>query len=221
VAPEPGGGEVKGLTRLGAIAVPAVFALSGAGMLLLLSVERAPGTFFDQVAQREGNWIAAHVLLLAGTILIPAATLALRSAVTARGPARLATAAVLAAVPTSFLLAGQYAIDFVVPLIGRVGGDALQVHALLFDSAPVSVMFYGLPNLVFPALLLLAVALVWGRVVTGAAAVLLLGNWIVVLTGNLAAPEVQRAGILLLAVTHLPAVTAVLRREAVPDRGPR
>jgi len=199
------------LKRLGLISIPTTFILAGAGMLLMRRVETAAGSIYEQIASHGQDWLAAHVILLASTMLLLPAALTLRSAIHKRGADLLGSAMILVIAPTALLLAGQYAIDFVTPVIVEVGGEALEVKARLADSTLVSVLFYGLPNLVFLALMILTFAVIWSGVLPRLYASLLVLNWLAVLLGNLVHPVFQRIAILMLALSYLPLVIRMWR----------
>lgn len=192
------------IRRMGILAIPGTFLLSGAGMLWLLAVENAPGNFFQQVLTRESAWLGAHLLLLLGTILLLPAALTMRSAIMDKKSGLVATLLILIIAPTAMLLGGQYAIDFVVPLIAKVGGEATKVHALLSLSPFVDLLFYKLPNLVFLAMMLLSFLLVWRGPLSGWQAALIVINWFAVLLANLVHPAFQRGAILSLAISFIP-----------------
>ena len=202
---------MKTLTRIGIIAIPLTFLFAGIGMLLLLKVENADGTFYQQIQSNEIDWFIAHIILLVSTLLILPAALSLRSTINNEKAQILGTIMVLVIAPSSMLLAGQYAIDFVVPLMVQTGGDALKVHQLLSTTPLINLLFYGIPNLVFLALMLLTISLIWSRVLTRLPATLLIINWLVVLIGNLVHPAFQRVAILFLAISYMPLVLKMWR----------
>jgi hypothetical protein len=188
-------------------------------MLWLWVVERADSGFFESVRVNEAAWIGAHMVLLISTILLLPAAISIRSAVHNRAAGAIGTLMVVVIAPTSILLAGQYAIDFVVPLMIEVGGDALKVHGQLYASRHVHILFYGLPNLAFLALMVLSIALVWSGPLGRLSASLLMVNWLAVLLGNLIHPLFQRFAILLLAVSFMPFVLRVWRHSLAPRSG--
>ena len=199
------------INRIGIIAIPITFFLAGNGMLLLLRVETARLPFIQQSTYYETEWFVSHIILLLSTMCILPAALSLQSVINLPRPKILGTIMVIVIAPTSILLAGQYAIDFVVPLMVRVGGDALKVHGLLSTTSLIDILFYGLPNLVFLALMLLTIAVVWSKVLTRLPAILLIFNWLVVLLGNLVHPGFQRVAILFLALSYMPLVKRMWR----------
>lgn len=205
---------MKTLSRIGIAAIPNTFLFAGIGMLLLLRVESADGTSYQQIQSNETDWLVAHIMLLVSAMFILPAALSLRSAIYHEGAGILGTLMVFVIAPSAMLLAGQYAIDFVVPLMVQVGGDALKVHGLLSAAPLINLLFYALPNLVFLALMLLSVALVWSRVLTRLPAVLLIVNWLAVLLGNLVHPAFQRVAILLLTVSYMPFVLKMWRAHS-------
>ena len=78
------------------------------------------------------------------------------------------------------------------------------MHGLLFDTPLLNTLFYGLPNLVFLAFMLLSIAVVWSGALPRVMATLLLIDWAAVLLGNLVHPIVQRVAIIMLGVIFLP-----------------
>ena len=199
------------LNRIGIIAIPITFCLAGNGMLLLLRVETARLPFIEQITFYETEWFVSHIILLLSTMCILPAALSLQSVINHSRPKILGTIMVIIIAPTSILLAGQYAIDFVVPLMVRVGGDALKVHGLLSTTSLIDILFYGLPNLVFLALMLLTIAVVWSKVLARLPAILLIFNWLMVMLGNLVHPGFQRVAILFLALSYMPLVKKMWR----------
>jgi hypothetical protein len=195
------------LHRIALLCLPVSFLLAGSGMLWLYVVESAPGTFFQQLASQESTWLGAHVVLVFSCVLMLPAALAMRSAIRGRICAGVASVMVCLVAPTATLLAGQYAIDFAVAMMVRVGGDALTAHGLLFDEPLINVLFYGLPNLLFLALLVESVALVCDKALPRWPSVALMLLWTAVLLGNLVHPLFQRSAILLLTIAYLPVVS--------------
>ncbi|MEM9363444.1 MAG: hypothetical protein AAGA43_12455 [Bacteroidota bacterium] len=194
------------LRKLGLLSIPFNFLLAGLGMIWLLQVDNTSGTFFEKLTNHKDNWLGAHVLLLFSTVfLIPAAT-SIRLMVKHKIAGAIATVLVVVIGFTAVLLAGQYAIDFVMPLLAQVGGDALQVHPLLFQTPLVDILFYKLPNLVFLALFLLTITLFWNKTIPMKFKIVLLANWVLVLIGNLIHPLFQRSAIILLAFSFAPLV---------------
>ena len=200
------------LQRLAILSIPATYLVAGMGMLLLLTVKNAEGTFFERIQSHESEWIIAHIVLLFSTVFIIPGAIALRGMIHHRWASILGDACAVVLVPSTLLLAGQYAIDFVMPLIAEVGGDAYEVHGLLFDTALINTLFYGLPNLVFLALFLLTIALIWCNAVPKSIAIILLVNWTAVILGNLVDPLFQRLALLLLAFSFLPVVISSWRK---------
>ena len=137
--------------------------------------------------------------------LLPAA-ISIRLALEHKTIGLIATILVSIVALTSPLLAGQYAIDFVMPLLVDVGGEALKVHRLLFATPLINTLFYNLSNLVFLALFLLTCTLFWSHKVPLKVSITLLINWLFILTGNLIDPLFQRISILLLAFSFMPFV---------------
>lgn len=197
---------MKILRRLGLLSIPLTFGLAGMGMLWLLRVEQASGSFFEQLGQQRSDWVGAHLLLLLSTVFITPAALSIRLVLKPKVVGLLATVLVIVVAFTSVLLAGQYAIDFVMPLLPDIGGEALQVHSLLFKTPLIDTLFYKLPNLVFLALFLLSCTLLGVRNIPWSARAILMVNWLMVLLGNLIHPVFQRVALVLLAFSFLPLV---------------
>lgn len=194
------------LRKLGLLSIPLNFLLAGLGMIWLLQVDNASGTFFEKLTSHKSDWLGAHVLLLFSTAFLIPAAIGIRLMVKHKIAEAIATVLVFVIGVTSVLLAGQYAIDFVMPLLAQVGGDALQVHRLLYKTPLVDILFYKLPNLVFLALFLLTITLFWNKTIPMKIKMVLLVNWVLVLTGNLIHPLFQRLAIILLAFSFIPLV---------------
>lgn len=194
------------LQRAGLLCIPLTFLFAGTGMIWLLSVDNAPGTFFDKLASHRGDWLGAHVILLLSTVFLLPGAISIHSTIQGKMARTIATVLLIIIAGTNILLAGQYAIDFVMPLLGDVGGDALKVHGLLYETTLVDTLFYKLPNLVFLSLFLLSCTLFWNQEIPRKYAFILLINWILVLIGNLVHPLFQRVAIVLLSFSFLPIV---------------
>ena len=202
---------MKLIQKLGILSVPLTFLSAGVGMLYLLQVDNLDGSYFERIQHQ--SWITGHLFLLFSTVLMMPAALSLRGSIEKKAPSILATIMVIIIAPTSILLSGQYAIDFVMPLLGQAGGEALQVHGLLYGSALIETLFYGLPNLVFLALMLLSVAVVWNGTLLKVPATILMINWSAVILGNLIDPLFQRMAILLLAGSFVPFVLMMVQSK--------
>lgn len=74
-----------------------------------------------------------------------------------------------------------------------------KMHSMLFDTMLINTLFYGMPNLVFIALFLISIALIWNGTVSKTYAMVLLANWSAIILGNLIDPLFQRIALLLLA----------------------
>ncbi len=201
------------LRRVGLLSIPLTFLLAGTGMIWLLTVENATGPFFDKLVSNRSDWLGAHVILLLSTVFLLPAALTIRSTIQNKTAGAFATLLLILIACTNILLTGQYAIDFVMPLLSDVGGDALQVHGLLYETALVDTLFYKLPNLVFLGLFLLTCTLFSNKEIPIKFVFLLLINWILVLTGNLIHPLFQRIAILLLSLSFLPFVLFYWKKE--------
>ena len=204
---------MKTLRKLGLLSIPLAFLMAGIGVLWLLNVKNAPGSFFERIANNKDDWMGAHVVLLFSTVFLLPAAISIRRAVTHKIVGVVANILVVIVGLTSVLLAGQYAIDFVMPLLSDAGGDALKVHQLLFESTVIKMLFYDLPNLAILSLFLLTCTLFWSDKISLKFNLILMVNWLFVLTGNLMDPLVQRIAILCLAFSFLPLVRALWEDE--------
>lgn len=198
---------MRTLRKTGLLTIPLTFLLAGIGMIWLFQVDNAPGTFFEKLLSNKNNWLGAHVVLLLSTVFLTPAALSIRLVLEHKIAGMIATVLVAVISFTSVLLAGQYTIDFVMPLLAEVGGDALQVHGLLYRTPLVDTLFYKLPNLVFLALFLLSVMLFWNKTIPMKIKMVLLINWALVLIGNLIHPLFQRLAIVFLAFSFIPLVS--------------
>lgn len=114
------------IQRLAIISIPATYLAAGIGMLISLVVNNADGDFFERIQNYEFEWIASHILLLIGTTFIIPGAIAMREMIDKRMACLLADVSLITIIPSTLLLSGQYAIDFVLPLIAKVGGDAYE-----------------------------------------------------------------------------------------------
>ena len=204
---------MKTLRKLGLLSIPLAFLMAGIGVLWLLNVKNAPGSFFERIANNKDDWMGAHVVLLFSTVFLLPAAISIRRAVTHKIVGAVANILVVIVGLTSVLLAGQYALDFVMPLLSDAGGDALKVHQLLFESTLIKVLFYDLPNLAILSLFLLTCTMFWSDKMPLKFNLILMINWLFVLTGNLMDPLVQRIAILCLAFSFLPLVRVLWEDE--------
>ena len=204
---------MKTLRKIALLSIPLAFLLAGVGVLWLLNVKNAPGSFFERIANNKDDWMGAHVVLLFSTVFLLPAAIGMREAVTHKLIGTIANVLVVIVGLTSILLAGQYAIDFVMPLLGEAGDDALKIHELLFQSSLIKTLFYDLPNLAILSLFLLSCTLFWSDKMPLKFNLILMVNWLIVLTGNLMDPLVQRIAILCLAFSFLPLVRALWKDE--------
>ncbi len=194
------------LRKIGLLSIPLNFLLAGIGMLLLLKVDGASGDFFSRIANHESNWVNAHILLLVSTMLLLPASIGIRLELKHKVIGVIANGLIIIVAVTSILLAGQYVIDLIIPLLVAIGGEALKLHELLFSTPLLDILFYQLPNLAFLAMFLLTCTLFGNEKVPKKIAGLLLLVWLFVLLGNLIAPLFQRIAILLLGFTFIPFV---------------
>ncbi len=194
------------LYKIALLSVPFLFISAGSGMLWLNSFEQTPGSFFEQLTTNGTDWVGAHIILLFSTILLVPAALAIRSFIEKGRGSLVADLQVIIVGLTATLLAGQYAIDFVMPLLAEVGGEALEVHRLLYSTSTIDTLFYKLPNLVFLALMVLTFIMLWSAKVPRVWAIILIVNWLAVLLGNLVHPVFQRVAIFLLGLSYGPLI---------------
>jgi hypothetical protein len=181
--------------------IPLCFFCAGAGMLMLLKVVNAEGNFYTRIQSESSAWIIAHVILLMGSILLLPASIGIRSLITNRKPGYLANIMVPIVAISGALLSGQYAIDFLMPEIARLGGDAHEIHRFLSTDGLVSMLFYNLPELSSLGLLIMSIALVWDERIGKTLSYVLIINWLVVILGNLVAIEIQRIALFVLGIT--------------------
>ena len=197
---------MKSLRKAGLISIPLTFIFAGIGMIWLHEFDSASGEFFERLITNKNDWLGAHFLLLTGTVFLFPAALSIRLVLEHKIMGAIASALLLVIAFANVLLAGQYAIDFIMPLMAEVGGDALQVHGLVFTTPLINSLFYQLPNLVFLALFLLTLTLFWNKEIPQRFIIILLLNWLFVLTGNLIHPLFQRSAVLFLALSFMPLV---------------
>jgi len=134
-------------------------------------------------------------------MLIPAA-ISVRSAVEHKKGSMLASVGTSLVCVTSLLLAGQYAIDLVMPLIARAGGSAIDVHKELSSYPVTNLLFYELPQLVFIGLLLTHLALFRAKIISLSHCVLLVMLWAAIIFGNVFGQTLlARGAILVLGVS--------------------
>ncbi len=197
--------------------MPLAFFTAGTGMLWLYKFRTAPGSFYDRLINFEADWIGAHCFLFTSAILLIPAALALRSLVsTGRGSALAGTGLVLVMI-CSFFLAGQYAIDFVMPLIAKAGGAAHQVHQGLFETPLINILFYNLTDLCFVGLILLTAGVARAGI-PGKVELSILGLlWALTLAANIFDyPLVGRSALFMLGFAMLPLAKRVATsRDAV------
>ena len=175
----------KIIKLLWAACLPGSFILAGAGILWLYTFRVTEGGFYERLVALESTWINSHILLLAGTILMIPAALGIWRVVGRSKGAWLADIGLVIVMIFSFFLAGQYAIDFVMPLIAKAGGEALSVHNALFDTPITNILFYNLPETVFLGFIALTAALVWSGNIPRNLSIVLVVLWIAVFAGNI------------------------------------
>ncbi|ASV32161.1 hypothetical protein [Maribacter cobaltidurans] len=190
--------------KIGLISIPLTFIFAGIGMIWLLNVDNASGHFFDKLISHRNDWLGAHVILLLSTVFLLPTAISIRLSLHHKIVGKIATSLVVIIALTSILLAGQYAIDFVMPLLADAGGEARQVYGMLYNTLLIDTLFYKLPNMVFLALFLLTCTLFWKKNMPKKISIILLINWLFVLIGNLIDPLFQRIAIVFLAFSFVP-----------------
>ena len=195
---------------LGLISFPLLFLFSGIGMLWLLPVDTAPN-FFEQWRINAGRWNEAHIILLIGTMFMIPSSIAIRSKINDRLKSNIATLLVITVVLTVPLLIGQYAIDFVNPHLANAGADGANIYNSMQDDVLITTLFYGIPNLVFLALITLSFIWLLDSNVARSYRIVLAVNLVLVLVGNLIHPMFQRTMILCVSITLLPFLNASLK----------
>ncbi|NNF36653.1 MAG: hypothetical protein HKN68_21305 [Saprospiraceae bacterium] len=191
------------LNRLFLWSIPLCFFSAGTGMLMLLKVVNADGNFYTRIHSEYTSWIVAHIILLLGSILLLPASIGIRSLISNKKPGFLADAMVPIIAIAGALLSGQYAIDFLMPEIARLGGEAHEIHSFLSTDGLVSMLFYNLPELSSLGLLIMSIALVWDGRIGKTLSYILIINWLVVILGNLVAIEIQRIALFFLGITYV------------------
>lgn len=205
---------MKTLNKIGLISIPLTFMLAGIGMIWLYKFDSIPSRFFEKLISNRYDWLGAHIILLASTIFLLPAAINIRLFVTHKIVGIIATTLTITIAVTNILLAGQYAIDFIMPILADIGGSALKVHSKMFENALIDSLFYKLPNLVFLALFLLTCTLFWSKKVPSKIMIILVIHWLFVLTGNLIHPLFQRIAILLLAFSFIPVVYQFWKKDS-------
>ncbi|MDJ0657204.1 MAG: hypothetical protein QNJ40_23795 [Xanthomonadales bacterium] len=192
--------------------LPLSFVTAGAGMLWL-STTLDPGVdFYQRLINHRDAWVGSHIVLMISAILLIPAAIALWTAVEGRRGTTLAGIGMLLAIPATVFLAGQYAIDFVMPLVAAAGEPAYPVHKALFSTAHIKTMFYGVPDLGPLGLLLMSVALALSGSQRPATLVALAVLWIGVIGGNiLQQPLVARSCLLLLGFAYIPVARHLMK----------
>jgi hypothetical protein len=196
--------------KLTARCLPLTFVAAGGGMVWLYRVRSAEGDFYARMNAHVADWVGSHLVLLASAILIIPAAVALWRAVGDGKGSVLASIGLIMAVPGAVFLAGQYAIDFIMPIIADVGGDAHVVHERFFTTEPLNTLFYGLPALGSIALLVQTIGLMRSGKTSRLELSVLLVLWGAVILGNLVHPLVQRVALLLLGFAYIPTARRLL-----------
>ena len=199
----------KSLGTISIWCIPVSFLLAGTGMLILLKVVNAEGDFYTRIQSQSGAWILAHIVLLVGSVTLLPAAIGLRSLIEGRKPGLIATIMVPVIGASAILLAGQYAIDFLMPEIARLGGEARAIHQYLSNNELVNLLFYQLPNLSSLGLLVMSIVLMLdGRMPKMLIWVLSI-NWLIVILGNLVSTEVQRVALFCLGFTFFLVIRSI------------
>ena len=161
--------------------------------------------FYQRLITHRDAWVGSHIVLMISAVLFIPAVIALWRAVEGRRGTTLAGIGMLLAIPAMVLLAGQYAIDFVMPLVADAGEPAYPVHRALFTTTHINTLFYGVPELGPLGLLLMTVALALSGSQKPATLAVLGVLWIGVIGGNiLDQPLAARSCLLLLGLAYLP-----------------
>ena len=167
------------------LTLPGTFLFSGAGLLWLYKFRSEEGTFYERLVNYTADWIGAHILLFISVLLLIPASLLLWSLVRGKKGATLADIALILVMIAAFFLGGQYSIDFLMPSIAEIGGDAHAVHRGLFSNPLTNIMFYELAELNAIGLLLLTIALAWSGILSRPHMIILLALWLLVIAGNI------------------------------------
>ncbi len=192
--------------------LPGGFMFAGAGLLWLYYIRQQDGGFYERLVTYATDWNSAHILLLLSAIMIFPAALAVRQLVGKKNGRVLAEIAALLALVGSFLMGGQYAIDFIMPLIANAGGEAITVHDAFFTDPWVSLMFYSLQDLASLGLLLGPIALVWSKTIDLKYFGILLGLWVVIIAGGaMDIPLLARPGFIVLGIALIPLARKLYR----------
>ena len=93
-------------------------------MLWLKKFSNAEGGFYDRLLSNATDCVGSHLMLLASTSMLIPAAISVRSAVKRERNSMLASVSTSLVCVASLLLASQYVIDLVMPLIARAGGSA-------------------------------------------------------------------------------------------------
>ena len=186
--------------------IPLCFFLAGAGMLLLLKVVNADGDFYTRIQNQSDAWNIAHMILLGSSMLLLPAAIGIHSLIAGKKQALISSILIPIIGISSILLGGQYAIDFLMPEVARIGGEAKGVHQFLSRNGLVQLLFYQLPNLSSLGLFILSMLLVWDGRLPKYLIWILIINWLVVILGNLFSTEIQRTALLILGVTYIPII---------------
>ena len=107
-------------------------------------------------------------------------------------------------------LAGQYAIDFVMPILAQVGGEAHNVHRELMKDQVIQILFYEMPNFVFLGMMLNHAALFRAGSVDRIHFALIILIWITIIAGNILSFDfVARFAILALGLSLVPVAARI------------
>ncbi len=200
------------IKTLWAASLPGAFILAGIGMLWLYTTLDPEMQFYQRLITHADAWNGSHLVLLASSILLVPAAMAIWSSVRgAKGPEILAGIGLLPAVIAPFFLAGQYAIDFVMPLVAKTGEAAYPVHTGLFETPLINTLFYGLPDLGFIGFMMLTIAVAWCGAVSRINAIILGLVWVAVIFGNaLELPLLARPALIVMGMAYIPLAKKLL-----------
>ena len=199
------------ITWLWAATVPGTFLLAGAGMLWLDTTRDQSVGFYDRLLAHQTAWVGSHSLLFTSTVLMVPAAIALWRVVAGRRGTVVGGIGLLVTVAAAFLLAGQYAIDFVMPLVAKAGEAAHPVHRGLFETPYIEIPFYNLAEIGPIGLLLLTIALSMSGAISRARTAVLAIVWIALIAGNIADQQlVARISLVALGLALLPVTRMIL-----------
>ena len=185
--------------------LPAGFIFAGGGLLWLYYIRQQDGGFYERLVNYAGDWNSAHILLLLSAIMIFPASLAIRQLVAGKKGQVLTEIACVMALFGSFFLAGQYTIDFIMPLIAKAGGEAITVHQGFYTDPWVNTMFYNLQDMASISLLLGTIALAWSKTINLKYFGILMVLWVVIIAGGIMDVSlIARPAFIVLGLAYIP-----------------